>query len=81
MKVGEGKGGAVQILMGRVEEQITEEGDCRKLGDGGSPLLRVVYVVQWNAPYTRVTCTEYPPNSELVFLPDWYIQRLHPPRD
>jgi RAT1-interacting protein len=39
---------------------------------------KVVCVLEWNAPYTCVTCHEYPPDSEHVFLPDWYINKRPP---
>jgi RAT1-interacting protein len=40
---------------------------------------KVVYLLEWNAPYTRVTCEELSPNSEHVFLPEWYLQKKSPP--
>ena len=42
---------------------------------------RVVYILEWRHPYSGVSCTEYPPNSEHVFLPDWYVKKLPPPTD
>ena len=42
---------------------------------------RVVYILEWRHPYSGVSCTEYPPNSEHVFLPEWYVKKLPPPTD
>ena len=39
---------------------------------------RVVYLLEWNAPYTSVTCRECPPDSEPVLLPDWYLKKQLP---
>ena len=42
---------------------------------------RVVYILEWRHPYSSVNCTEYPPNSGHVFLPEWYVKKLPPPTD
>lgn len=42
---------------------------------------RVVYILEWRHPYSSVSCTEYPPNSGHVFLPEWYVKKLPPPTD
>ena len=42
---------------------------------------RVVYILEWRHPYSSVSCTEYPPNSGHVFLPEWYVKKLLPPTD
>ena len=40
---------------------------------------RVVYLLEWRAPYTCVQCEVFPEGSEHVFLPDWYVDKQHPP--
>ena len=42
---------------------------------------RVVYILEWRHLYSGVSCTEYPPNSEHMFLPEWYMKKLPPPTD
>ena len=51
------------------------------VGEALPALSRVVYLLEWNAPYTCVTSEEFPPDSEHVFLPDWYLQKQTPPPD
>ena len=42
--------------------------------------FRIVYVIEWNSPYTHVSCTECPPNSEHIFLSEWFLDKQPPPR-
>lgn len=40
--------------------------------------FRVVYVIEWNSPYTNVSCTECSVNSEHMFLPGWFLTKQSP---
>lgn len=40
---------------------------------------REVYLLEWAAPFDHVSCTKCPPDSEFLFLPDWFIEKLPPP--
>ena len=40
---------------------------------------RVVYIIEWNSPYSHVSCTECHPNSEYIFLPGWFLTKQPPP--
>ena len=42
-------------------------------------IFRVVYVIEWNSPYTHVSCTECSVHSEHIFLPDWFLAKQSPP--